>query len=160
MSARRLWRITDGERSLVLALASMAMLGATFGLIVSVRLGSGQILSLGLQAYDLWIILSGALGNAFALWLMRHRMGQPGLAGLAQALLGIMGITFLGPVIAGSLMLPFYGTMFGPFTMFIILAGAPAMAFVWLATLALVHYLMRPWFDERNSIFVPLPRAA
>jgi hypothetical protein len=63
---RRNWHLTDGERHLLLALISMAMLGATVGLVVSARLGSGAFTQLTLQPFDLWMVLSGAAGAAVA----------------------------------------------------------------------------------------------
>jgi hypothetical protein len=154
MSARfRPIGLTDGERRLILAMASMAMLGATIGLAVSVQLGGGADFLQGLAPYDLWIVASGAIGTTAALWLMRHRMGHPGLWGLAQAVLGMVGISFLAPLIGGTLVLPAYGTMFGPFTLGVILFGAPALGLLWCVTLVFVHHLMRLWVAERDSIF-------
>ena len=150
--------ITEGERRLAVALLCMALFGAAIGLMVAARLGHGGIVTEGMGPYDLWIVLSGACGGAAGLWFMRHRMGLPGLHGAARAVGGVIGVSLLGPVIGGTLALPLYGTMFGPFTLAVMLAGAPLLGGFWFFTLAMIHVLLRDWQDERDSIFRPLAR--
>ena len=149
----RLIRQTDGERRFVLAMLSMAVIGAIIGLAATLQLGSGVQFQQGLAPYDIWVVSSSAVGAMLGLWVMRHRMGHAGLSGLLQALVGGVGISFFGPLIAGSLALPLYGTMFGPFTLVTILFQAPGLAVLWLATLGMAHHLMRGWTAERDSIF-------
>jgi hypothetical protein len=148
-----LLHLTRGERRWALAHGLMALYGAGVGLIAAVRLGHGGSIDHGLGLYDAWIILAAALGGICALWVLRARFGHPGLSGVHQALIGGLGISLLGPVIAGTLALPIYGTMFGPFTLAVILAGTPFLALCWVSALALVHHLMMARVAERDSIF-------
>ncbi len=155
----QLLRLTDGERRLAIALMCMALFGAAVGLVVAVRIGHGGVVTEGFGLYDLWVILSGAMGGAAGLWFMRHRMGQPGLRGLGLACTGVGAISLLGPLIGGTLALPLYGTMFGPFTLAVIFASAPMLGVLWLCFLAMVHVLMLDWTAERDSIFRSLDAA-
>lgn len=145
--------LTAGERKLALAVLVMAMFGAAAGLMTAVKLGHGGVIVRGLGLYDIWIILSGALGGAVGLWLMRDRLGQPGMSGATRAAMGLIGLCFLAPLIGGSLALPVYGTMFGPFTLAVIVAGSPVLAFFLIMTLTIVHILLLGWQAERDSIF-------
>ena len=62
-------------------------------------------------------------------------------------------VTFFGPIIAGTLALPLYGTMFGPFTLGLIFFASPMTAVFWLGNLLGVHVLFLTWHSERDSIF-------
>jgi hypothetical protein len=150
---------SHGEYRLALAVLALFLFGAGLGLITALRLGHGGIMREGLGLYDIWLVLSGGLGAAGALFLLRDRFGHEGTAGLMRALGGIAGVSFLAPLIAGTLSLPLYGTMFGPFTFAVILAGMPVFAVVWFFMLALTHLMLRSLRDERESIFRPLPRS-
>lgn len=86
----------------------------------------------------------------------RNWMGHPGLRGAAFALVGTIWISFLGGLVGGSLALPFYGTMFGPFSLFVSLFSAPLLAIFWACILFAAHYLLMFWWTERNSIFTAI----
>jgi hypothetical protein len=149
-------RLSAGERRLALALIVMALYGAGIGLVAAVRLAHGGHLTGGLSAYDLWVVLAGALGTAVAFWLLRHRFGEAGPRGALRAAGGALAVSLVAPVIGGTLALPLYGTMFGPFTLAVILTGAPLLGLCWLSAMALGHVLLRRLVDERESIFTAL----
>ena len=96
-------------------------------------------------------LVSGALGCMMALRLSRERFGRPGVK---DALIGMALTTFAGSILAGTMALPFYGTMFGPFTLAIIFWVAPLTLVLWISSLTGVHFLLRKWQEERDSIFV------
>jgi hypothetical protein len=143
-----------GERRMVLGCLITATLGAFMALIVILRLDPEAVFQRPLGAYERWILLSGALGGASGVLLARHRLGRPGLA---DPLIGVALMTFSGAIIGGTLALPLYGTMFGPFTVAVIFAASPMIAALWLANGLAVHLMARSWHAERDSIFGATP---
>ena len=159
---RKRWRNrqipTEGERARALAYITIALFGAGFAFLTVTRMYGARVLGAGLTWYDLWIVVSGGIGAAAALFLAGDRMGQPGFRGIYRALVGMIWVSFVGALIAGTLALPFYGTMFGPFTLGVTLTSAPLLAMLWFANLLSVHALLTRWHIERDSIFVkPVP---
>lgn len=141
---------TQGERRMIVSYITTGAFGAVVALLVVLRLGEEESFHRALSLYEIWILSSGALGAMLALRMTRDRLGRPGWRDPA---LGILGASFLGAVIAGTLALPLYGTMFGPFAMFVVFVASPFTALLWFANLILVHFLMRIWHAERDSIF-------
>jgi hypothetical protein len=64
-------------------------------------------------------------------------------------------VTFIGSLIGGTLGLPFYGTMFGPFIVVVTLMGAPLLAMLWAFNLLGAHVLLGIYRSERDTIFTP-----
>jgi hypothetical protein len=151
---RSLTNLTEGERSFVLAHLATALFGAGAAFAAVMRMGQGAIFAAPLTAYDLWIVLSGAIGGALGLYLNRQRIGQAGSTGLIQAFGAIVMSNVTGAVICGTLALPLYGTMFGPFTLIMILIGSPLVSLIWLANQVAAHLLLAQYHAERDSIFV------
>ena len=154
MVLRSLSNMTEGERSFVMAHVATAVLGAILAFSAVLRMRQDAFFVQPVTPYDIWIVLSGAMGGAFGLYLNRHRMGQVGPAGMLQALGAIVMSNVTGAVICGTLALPLYGTMFGPFTLFVILVSSPVLCLVWLANQAGAHMLLARYHTERDSIFV------
>ena len=61
-------------------------------------------------------------------------------------------------MIGGTLILPYYGTMFAPMKLIIVMFEVPAFAVLWVAMVACVHMLMIEWRQERDSIFTAMPQ--
>jgi hypothetical protein len=152
----RLNSLTEGERSFVLAHVATALIGAILAFSAVMRMGQGEFFAQPMSAYDIWIVLSGALGGALGLYLNRHRMGQVGTFGAVQALSAVVLSNVTGAVICGTLALPLYGTMFGPFTLIMILVSSPLVCAVWLINQIAAHLLLARFHAERDSIFVGL----
>ena len=154
MLLSRLTPFTEGERSFVLAHAATAMLGALLAFNAVMRMRQDAFFAQPMSVYGIWIVLSGALGGALGLYLNRHRMGQVGSAGAVQALSAIVMSNVTGAVICGTLALPLYGTMFGPFALIMILVSSPMVFVLWLANQFAAHLLLARFHAERDSIFV------
>lgn len=122
-----------------LAVGMAATLGAMISWAGLIRLSDGQVLAEGLRIYHVWIMGCGAIGAAVGLVLARDEFGSAGLWGLARAVAGTLWTSLFASVIAGTMALPLYGTMFGPFTMALTFTATPMMAGVWLTSLMLVH---------------------
>ncbi|WP_373353539.1 hypothetical protein [Pseudoroseicyclus sp. CXY001] len=146
------WLLTPehgGERRVALAMATVAAVGATVALRGAMRLNDGAALG---PLYGLWVALAGALGAAAGLWLVRRHYGHEGRWGLVRFLWGVVLASFLAGILGGSLALPLYGTMFGPFALVTILAGAPLLAVIWLVAFARLHRSMIDWRRERDTL--------
>ncbi len=144
---------SSGERSRVLAFLIVGIFGAAIGFMVALRLGQGAILHFGIRGYDIWMICAGALGSMAALALAGRQFGQPGFRGFLRALLASVWVSFFGSLIGGTLMLPLYGTMFGPFTLAVTLISSPLFAVIWFLNLIGAHLMLSNWQRERDSIF-------
>lgn len=139
-----------GERRMFLGCLITAVFGALLALIVVLRLDQQAMFQRPLSYYEWWIVLSGALGGAAGVMLARDRLGRDGVT---DPLIGIAIMTFAAAITGGTLALPLYGTMFGPFTLAIIFAAQPLVAGLWLANAVAVHFMVRSWHSERDSIF-------
>lgn len=150
------WRhggLSEGEKRLVLAYVAVSLFGAVLAFCVVMRLGHGGILVRSMTSYEIWTCFAGAAGAGAGFFLSRHRFGYPGLRGAGTAFGGVLMVCFTGSLIAGTLALPLYGTMFGPFSLGVILASSPFLALLWIATLYVAHLMMIHWRVERDSIF-------
>lgn len=142
--------LSRGEARLFLGCLFTALFGAALAFVVVLRLDSAAVFNRPMTAYEYWILTAGFIGGASAVYLSRHALGQ---SGFGITLRGMASTTFLAAVIAGTLGLPLYGTMFGPFTLVLIFAASPIIAILWFGNLLAVHVLVREWQRERNSIF-------
>ena len=147
-------RLTDGERNFYIAMIGLGVLGALLAHVTIMRFAS-EIPGLhGLDPMALWVIIAGLIGGVGGFFsCYRTYLGHEGFFGWMRALFGGVIITGLGAVISGTLILPFYGTMFAPFQIVISMIEYPVLAVVWAAVLMCAHLLMRQWRRERDSIF-------
>lgn len=154
----RLIDLTHGERSIALAYFCVAVFGAALGINVVLTLGGVAAWMTPFSAYDYWVIASAAIGGCIGLHLGQDRMGHDGPYGFGRAVLGMIWISFVGALIGGTLALPFYGTMFGPFTLVVTLFKAPILAVLWISALLSAHFMIKVRRTERDSIlYVTLP---
>ncbi len=153
---RRL-RLTPGEQSILLAFFGVGLFGAVMAVNVMMTLGGVAASMTPFSAYDYWIILSGAVGACIGLFGGRDWLGHSGARGAMKAAIGMLWISFMGGLVGGSLALPLYGTMFGPFTLFVSLFSAPFLALFWGCILIAAHLLLKIWRNERDSIFNAAP---
>lgn len=140
---------TKGERSLALAVFVVGLLGAYLALTVVLRLSGGPAIGTALSYYDYWVIGAGAAAAVFALYVSKRFLGHGGYKGWARALWGVLHLSFIGSLVAGTLALPVYGTMFGPFTLAVSLIGAPFLGIAWLSGLLAAHAMLVPFREER-----------
>lgn len=152
--------LTHGERLRRAAYAATAIAGAVLALAVAVRLGHGAEDGPRLSTYDIWVTLAGLAGGFVGLRLTEHLFGHPGAWGFLRAAGGLVLICVTAPVVAGSLALPLYGTMFGPFMFGTTLFAVPLLGLIWAGTLLAVHLCLAPWRRERDSVFAKPDRRA
>ena len=151
------FRPSAGERSLLIAAGLTTLVGVLMTSVIVADLrnrgwddGWGRI--------DSWCALSGGFGALGGLYLGRAWLGGPGALGTLRALAGIVVIGFLSALVAGTLILPGYGTMFGPMILLVNIAAHPALALGWCYALILAHLLFREYRLERGAPVVrPAP---
>ncbi len=144
---------STGERGIYLAYCVVGVFGAVLAfLVVNQLAGNEQILS-KVGAYDLWAIVSGAVGATSGLYLGRRWLGGPGLAGWLNALVAIPVVSFMGSLVAGTIALPIYGTMFGPLALAVTLYENVIVLFLWIWTVLVTHSLFCEYRKERLTIF-------
>lgn len=149
---------TPGERARARAYATVTLGGAVLSAVCVGRLsGAADIPYLAPDWYGLWIVAAGAIGALSGLFLVRERLGQAGPGGWRRAAVAAVLLSFAGSVIAGTLALPIYGTMFGPLSLVVTLIDLPVLGLAWIGCILGAHGLMRRWRAERESIFVPIP---
>jgi len=144
--------VTRGERSFVCAMLGTSVLGAMFACLSVLRLSeTGTHSSI---AITYWTLFAGCVGGAGGLWATYNRwFGHAGTKGWLTASAGALLASGIGAVIGGTLILPFYGTMFGPFQLIMLIVQDPILGVVWFGMLACAHGLLRQWRLERDSIF-------
>jgi len=152
---RKKKKITDGERARALAFVLVGVSSAGLGFLTVIHLDKTALFD-RLSWYQTWIIVASGIGGMAALFLSGDRMGQSGVQGAIRSVAGAIWLTFIGALIGGTLSLPFYGTMFGPFTVCVTLLGAPVLAILWGFNLVGVHVLLGIYQRERDSIFGPV----
>lgn len=101
----------------------------------------------------LWRLLAGFVGTAGLLWLNRGRFGWPGWRGWLIWGGGVIMVTLFAPVAVGTLVLPIYGTMFGPLALTVTLLRRPLLAALWFGMLVGTHVLCMRHREERATIF-------
>ncbi len=145
--------LTDGERSVLLAYIGVGLFGAGLSFNVVNTLGGGQEIIRSLGLLDLWMILAGALGAMGALFSTWDRFGHPGWKGAKRATWGFPLLSIAAAVMAGTLALPGYGTMFGPFAAGLAFVQVPLLLIFWMAIVLASHLLIAIWRRERDTLF-------
>lgn len=147
-------QISRGERSFIFAMIGTSILGATLSCVAVMHLSETSPESRISTAITYWTLLAGCIGGASGLWACYERwFGHEGARGWASALIGAFITSGIGSVIAGTLILPFYGTMFGPFQLIMLIVAYPSLGLIWLGMLMCAHGLLGQWRQERDSIF-------
>ncbi len=108
---------------------------------IAVQQMRGSLMS-ELGPYDFWIIISGMLGGAIAYRTGEAHLGFPGWRGAVRALATAVWITLFGAVVAGTLALPGYGTIYGPISVAVTLVNTPILLLVLAGLLIGAHLIL------------------
>jgi len=152
LSLRQFNKPTEGERARALAFLLSGICSSGLGFLAVLHIDSHALFN-GMSWYQVWIIVASGLGGLIALFLSGDRLGQVGFQGALRGVAGAIWVTFIGSLIGGTLALPFYGTMFGPFIVSVTLLGAPLLSILWGFNLVGIHVLLGIYQRERDSIF-------
>jgi len=153
-SLRSRFTKSEGERARMLSFAMVGECSAGRGFLAVIHLDRTALFD-GLSWSQIWIITAASIGGMVALFLSGDRLGQEGAKGALRGVAGGLWVTFVGALVGGTLALPVYGTMFGPFLVFVTLIGAPMLSLLWIVSLTGVHLLMGKYQRERDTIFAP-----
>ena len=147
------FRLSDGERALVLAYLGVGIAGAFLSFIIVNEIGGGEDIVRSFGLLDLWMMVSGVIGSCLALSFSFKDLGHGGWWGAKHLMRAIVAVTVTGAVIGGTLALPLYGTMFGPLLVVMTLAAHRLLAVFWIATIIAAHFGHLIWRRERDSLF-------
>ena len=145
-------RPSQGELRLLAAGVIMALCGGVAAFVIVTQLGQTKHLLRHPSQADLWFVTSGVVGGLCGLYLARTWLGHEGVWGGLRAAVGAIIISFTGSLIGGSLALPLYGTMFGPFMLAMTLVANPVLGILWGIALIASHMMLRDWRRERQTM--------
>lgn len=146
-------QLSPGERGVFIATGLIAVAGMLVAVFAVKLLSGGQQSSVDLTAQNAWVCFCGAAGTIWATYLCRDWVGHSGKMGLLWAVFAAGAVTLLASIASGSLILPLYGTMFGPFSVIMTFISNPAVAIVWFSSLVAGHIAKAKWREERDTIF-------
>lgn len=145
--------LSQGERAI---LASYAVVGLSAGVICSVatlRLADENLFHATPGVLDLWIFAAGMFGGVAGIFAGQSYLGQVGAAGLLGFFQGFIVINFFAALAGGTLVLPFYGTMFGILAVVGAFVAYPWLAAIWIVSVWTAHFARAVYNRERDSIF-------
>lgn len=146
--------LSAGEQSLAFGFAKVCLAGALTAVTTADMLLQGALD----HGVFVWSILCGALGVGWALVVCIRWLGHSGRIGVFKFVFAALSIGFVGAVAAGSLILPIYGTMFGPFALTMAFVNVPGLALIWFVSIGAAHCAAIRWREEHDTIFhVELP---
>ena len=105
----------------------------------------------------LWQVAASMCGALSAAKATRGFFGGTGARGIFWTLVGAVVLTLAYGVIAGTLILPIYGTMFAPWFVLLTLGGMPILGVLWCAGLVGYHVARARYEAERDTIFDAVP---
>ncbi|RYH02702.1 hypothetical protein EU805_08775 [Salipiger sp. IMCC34102] len=143
------FRPSPGECRLLIAGVLLGGLGAVLAFVVVSQVADRGDLLRGWSLSDAWCAASGAIGGILSFYIGRRWLGRSGAVGAIRALCAVVWIGCLTALIAGTLILPGYGTMFGPMLFGTVILARPALFLAWSCGLILSHLLVREWRMER-----------
>jgi hypothetical protein len=142
-------QISRGEKAYTLAFAAVIAVSAGLSFFIMSGVEGAPALPAEPTTYTAWIIGAGALSGFFALFAARGYMGGFGVLGLLRAIVGSTAAGIIAAAIAGTLIMPVYGTFFAPVIVATEFLAKPWLAIAWYAVMIAAHYLMQILADER-----------
>lgn len=143
--------LTRGEKAFVSAYAIVIAVSAGLTILIMSGVEGQSAIPSEPSLYVFWVIFAGALSGGIGLFSARGWMGKSGNIGLARAVVGVVAVGLVSAIVAGTLILPKYGTFYAPFLLLTEFIEKPWLAAVWSATLVGAHYLMAMLTNELAS---------
>lgn len=141
--------LTKGEKSYLFGCVSVVLLTAIMTLVIMAGLDAPYTLRIELSSFVYWVAIAGAMSGGVALYLSRGWMGGAGGLGFVRAIVGSVAVAAIASIIAGTLTVPFEGTIYGPLIVLSTFIAKPLLAAVWFAGMLAAHYLMTILEEER-----------
>lgn len=140
-------------KSLVVAYGvTMAVAAGLSYLITDMMLQPGTINS-ETSMYNVWVVVAGGLSAGTALHLGRAWFGGRGVLGCARLVLGMVMVTIVAAVIAGTLIAPLFGGLAAPVVLLTTFVAMPWLAVSWFVLMMGVHVLIGVWRDGLAGAF-------
>ena len=153
MSARLLKTLTlsRGEKLSIFSYAALIAMSA--GMTILIMSGiDGENLFWGSKAwFSQWVIFAGALSGGVGLMLARGWMGLEGVLGVLRALVGSAAIAIMAAMVAGLLIDPLFGVVYGPVLLLTEFIAKPWLAVAWVVIAMGAHVLQLSAARERDS---------
>jgi len=140
--------LTRGEKSYAIAYAAVIAMSAGVTLVVASGVDGANILGLDPTLFTFWTVFAGGLAGGLSLRAARGWMGKPGALGLSRAIVGSVAVAILAAIVAGTLIVPLYGTVYGPLLIVSEFIAKPWLAVAWFGVLIGGHYLMAVLEEE------------
>ena len=144
------FRLTRGEKAYVVAYAIVIAVAAGLTVYVLAGLDQGAAQTGGAPIYSIWTVIAGVIGGALSLYAARGWLGMTGAMGWARAVVGSTAAALIAAIIAGSLIMPVYGTFYAPVMLATEFAANPLLALGWYAAMLGAHSLMTVLTVERR----------
>jgi len=145
-----IFRLSKGEKAYALAYAIVISVAAGLTVYVMAGIDSGSVLSANESFYSVWTVIAGVIGGGFALYAARGWLGLPGAFGWIRAFVGGTAAALIASVIAGSLIMPVYGTFYAPVMLATEFMAMPILAIGWFGAVLVAHALMTVLTVERS----------
>ncbi len=148
--------LSRAEKATVAAYA--AVVAMTAGMTILIMSGvEGDLLIWGDKSwFSYWVIFAGALSGAIGLSLARGWMGGEGFLGSLRAIVGGIAIAVMSAMIAGLLIDPLLGVVYGPVLAMTEFIDKPWLALTWFIGIAGAHALLVFARREREDDFIRL----
>ena len=145
------FQLTRGEKAYIVAYAIVISVAAGLTVYVLAGLENAAPQPGGAPLYSIWTVIAGIVGGALSLYAARGWLGGLGGFGFARALIGATAAALIAAIIAGSLIMPVYGTFFAPVMLATEFAANPLLAIGWYAAMLVAHFLMTVLTRERTQ---------
>lgn len=156
MSARLVKSLSLGraEKAIVAAYAAVIAMSAGITILIMSGVEGDNLLWGDKSWFSYWVIFAGALSGGLALSLARGWMGAEGVLGSIRAIVGGIAVAFMAALIAGLLIDPLLGLVYGPVLVMTEFMNKPWLAMAWLIGMACAHALMVFAARERQDDFI------
>jgi len=146
------------ERWMITATAAIMAIGALLGIWAFAELQ--PIVDTTQPLFSTaWQVAASLVGAGIAARSMSRFFGMRGMGGTVRAVFGSVLGTLAFGIIAGTLILPIYGTMFAPWFVVLALVGQPVLGLLWVSGWAALQVASIKYEDERDTIFSARPSA-
>ncbi|MEL6681761.1 MAG: hypothetical protein AAFQ09_03850 [Pseudomonadota bacterium] len=109
--------------------------------------------------FSQWVIFAGAVSGAISLAFARGWFGLEGKFGVIRALVGGIAVAIMAAMIAGILIDPLLGVVYGPVLLVTEFIARPWVALAWGAGMFGVHALLLDARRERELMASPRGQA-
>lgn len=152
-----------GIRILLLLFLYHGCVGGVAGYGVAQRLRLDGVLA-GMSVHMIvWIVVAAILGMVIGFAIHFRAIGHRGACGIVRSLAAQIMLTLTATLIAGTLIVPLHGTLYGPLVVAELAVDGPVPLVVWPFEALTIHWLMTIWQAEKACAFrrrAPAPAAA